>query len=182
MEKINCYLFLLFMFALGCGDENVNENQSVKDGEYVIKLYNSEGELLLTKKGNAENLGNSDHWEIRLLDPSFALPNTDPLETFASLTIFTQATINTPLELQFNNDNSASFHQRWYSLEDDWGYRSTEGTLIITSLDKSKIKGSFEINLKVDANAQQNPRWGHHIVAKGYFSSICPYENVGGCP
>jgi hypothetical protein len=182
MKKATFYFFLLSILAFGCGEDNSNRIQNLKDGEFIIKLYNSNGDLLFTRTGDAENLGTGDnHLEIRLLDPSFALPNTNPLETFASLTIFGQSKISAPQELRFNDDNSATFRQRWYSLRDDWGYKSVEGTLDITYFDRLKIKGSFEIHLEVDDKAQQNPRWGHRILAKGYFSSICPYENVGGC-
>lgn len=173
MKRANYCLLLLSILTFGCGEENDNELQNLNDGEFVIQLYNSNGDLLLSRKGDAENLVTSDnHWEIRLLDPSFGLQNSEPLKTFASLTIFGQSSINTPKELHFNTDNSASFHQRWYSLEDDWGYKSTNGTLKITSSEKSGIKGNFEINLEVDVNAQQNPLWGEHILAKGYFSSM----------
>jgi hypothetical protein len=192
MKRLTKYLLLLSILTLGCGEEDGTENvppdatselQNLKDGEFVIKLYNTNGDLLLTKKGDAENLGTAyDHWEIRLLDPSFGTQDSDPLQTFASLTISGQSGINTPRQLQFNKDNAASFHQRWYSLEDDWGYKSSTGTLVITSVEKLKITGSFEISLEVDVNARQNPLWGEYILAKGYFSSTCPYENAGGCP
>lgn len=183
MKLATYYLLLLFILTVGCGEENDNGIQKIKDGEFVIQLYDSNGDLLLTRKGDAENLLRYDsYWEIRLLDPSFGLPDSEPLKTFASLTIFGQSPINTPKELHFNTDNTASFHQRWYSLEDDWSYKSVDGTLKIISLEKSGIKGYFEITLEVDANAHQNPLWGKYILAKGYFSSICPYKKHGGCP
>jgi hypothetical protein len=183
MKKANFYLLLLSILTFGCGEENASEIQNLKDGEFIIRLYNSNGDLLLTKKGDAQNLVTSDsNWEIRLLDPSFGAQNSDPLETFASLTFFGQSSISTPKEFHFNNDNSAAFHQRWYSLDDDWGYKSIDGRLNITSVGNLQIKGSFEVKLEGDVNAQENPHWGQHILAKGYFSSICAYENVGGCP
>lgn len=183
MKSVSCYLFLLCILKFGCAEENVNKIQNLEDGEFVIELYNNKGDLLLTKEGNAENLGTpGNRWEIRLLDPAFELQNSDPLKTFASLTMFGQSSINIPQELRFNTNNTAYLYQRWYSLEGDWGYKSTNGTLSITSAEKSIVKGSFEISLEADANTQQNPLWGAHILVKGYFSSTCPYQNVGGCP
>ena len=183
MKRVNCYLFLLTILMLACEDVTTDEIQSVKDGEYIIKLYNDNGDLLLTKRGNAENLvaDNIYSWEIRFLDPLFGMQNSDPLETFASLTVFGKSSINKPQELFFNNDNIAVLHQQWYSLGDDWGYRSTKGTMNITQIEKFRIKGNFEINLEVDGSAQQNPKWGERIFVKGYFSSVCPYEEYGGC-
>lgn len=183
MKRINYFLLLVFILVLGCSDENATGIQNLKDGEFVIKLYNSNGNLLLSKKGDAENLGAAgSNWEIRLIDRAFGQQNSDPLKTFASLTIFGDVSISDSQELQFNTDNAAYFFERWYSLEDDWGYKSTGGTLRITSTEQSIIKGSFEIELEVDAEfAQQNPLWGERIVAKGYFSSICPGGEYGGC-
>ena len=183
MKKAGFFLFIVSILMLGCEEDHTNEIQNLKDGEYLIKLYNNSGDLLLTRKGSAENLGAVDnHWEIRLLDPSFAMPDSDPLKTFASLTLYGESLTSTPRELSLNEDYSAVLHQRWYSLENDWGYKSIDGSVTITSMEKSKIKGSFEINLTVDVNAQQNPLWGKYIVAKGHFSSTCPYEDIGGCP
>ncbi len=183
MKRINYYLFLWAILTFGCGDENAVKIQSPKDGEFIIELYNASGDLLLTKQGNAENLvaDNIYSWEIRLLDPIFGMQNSDPLETFASLTFFGKTPMNKLQELNFNDDINAVLFQRWYSLEDDWGYRSTSGTMNITQIEKLKIKGNFQIDLEVDDSAQQNPKWGEHIVVKGYFSSICPYEKYGGC-
>lgn len=175
MKRAKLYLFLLLIFTLGCGEENAYEIQNLKDGEFIVKLYNSKGHLLLTTKGDAENFNTSgNYWEIRFVDPT--------LERFASLTVIGQTPINKPQEFQLDSNNVAIFHQRWYSSQDVWGYKSTNGSLNITSWKESKVKGSFEINLDVDPNAQQNPLWGEHILAKGYFTSICPYEDVGVCP
>lgn len=173
MKKVRYFLFLVLILSFGCSEEKDYENQNLKDGEFVIKLYNSKGDLLLTRKGDAQNLAYTDsNWEIRLMDPLFGLPTSDPLKTFASLTVFGQSPITEPQELQFNNDNSAVLHQRWYSLGDDWGYKSTSGMLTISTIEKSGVKGSFEITLEVDADAQQNPLWGDNLLAKGYFSTI----------
>lgn len=183
MKGANFCLFLLTMLALGCGHQEACELESVNEGEFIIRLYNPGGDLLLTKKGNAENFSLSgDHWELRLLDSDFGLENADPLKTFASLTIFGESAVTQPRVLQVNNGNRAVFHQRWYSLEDDWGYKSVNGTVNIASLEGSKVKGSFEINMEADVNALQNPLWGERILAKGHFSSICPYEDLGVCP
>ena len=56
MKKANFYLFLLSILTFGCGEENAYEIQNLNDGEFIIKLYNSNGDLLLTRKGDAENL------------------------------------------------------------------------------------------------------------------------------
>ena len=183
MKGTNYCLLLLIILAVGCGQENTCELENLNEGEFVIKLYNTSGDLLLTKKGNAENFSLSgDHWELRLLDSDFGLENADPLKTFAFLTIFGEAAVTTPRVLQVNNGNRAVFSQRWYSLEDDWGYKSVNGTVNITSLEGSKVKGSFEINLEVADNAFLNPLWGERILAKGHFSSICPYADLDVCP
>jgi hypothetical protein len=182
MKRAGTFLILLAILAIGCREDGVDEIQSLKDGEFVINLYHSNGSLLLTTKGNAENLSTSgSHWEIRLMDPDFSTPNPDPLETFAHFTIIGQSAIAQPGELSINNDNIAIFHQRWYSITGDWGYRSTSGTLHIQQLEKLRMKGSFEINLEVDQNAQQHPEWGDRILVKGNFSSVCPYQETGGC-
>ena len=175
-------MFLLTVLVFACREENIKKTERLKEGEFLIKLYNSNGDLLLTRNGNAENLGTGGgNWEIRLLDPSFGQQNADPLKTFAFLTVFGQSELKTPESLAFNSDNFASFRQRWYSLQDDWGYESTDGVLNITSIEGTKITGNFEIHLQVGTDAQQNPLWGDHILVKGSFSSICPYESVGAC-
>lgn len=183
MKGANCCLFLLTVLALGCGHEEACELENLNEGEFVIKLYNTGGDLLLTKKGIAENFSLSgDHWELRLLDSDFGLENADPLRTFASLTVFGESAVTTPRVLQVNNGNRAVFFQRWYSLEDDWGYKSVDGVVNIVSLEGSKVRGSFEINLETNADAQPNPLWGDRILAKGHFSSRCPYLDLDVCP
>lgn len=175
--------FILVILTFGCENPTAEETPLLKDGEYIIKLYSTDGELLLTRKGTAENLGAVDnYYEIRLLDPFFGLQKSKPLETFASLTIFGQSLPSQPHQSFFNTDNTGVLHQRWYSASDDWGYRSRSGTLKITKVENLKIAGSFQIELIVDGDAEQNPNWGDRILAKGYFVSICPYEDHGVCP
>ena len=129
MKRVICYLILLSILIIGCTEENIYEAQDVRDGEFTIKLYNSKGALLFAKKGIAENLVTADNrWEIRLLDPSFGLPDSDPLKTFASLTIFGQSSLNEPKQFEFNKDNLAAFQHPCYSPENNWEKGSLSGT------------------------------------------------------
>jgi len=183
MKRKFFYLFLLSILAVSCDEENDCEIENLNEGEFAIKLYNTRGDLLLTKKGNAENFSLSgDHWELRLLDADFGLENSDPLKTFAFFGIFGDHAITATQVLQVEKGNSARFYQRWYSLNDDWGYQSVDGTINITSIEGSKAKGSFEINLEVADYFNANPLWGDRLLAKGHFSSICPYEGSDVCP
>jgi hypothetical protein len=165
-----------------CREEDISEGPSLGEGEFILDLFNEQGDLLLTKKGTAENLfTNSERWEIRLLDPQFIEPEHDPLSTFAFLVFIGQNAIDQRTELSLNHDNIASFRQRWYSLTDDWGYQSTSGSMRIEELGELRLVGSFEITLEVAAGALVNTRWGNRIVLKGRFSSTCPYQSTGGC-
>jgi hypothetical protein len=173
-------LSTLFFFNCDKDDDELAPS-GLESGEFEIKIYNEDGVLLLTKKGDAENLGGTGSWEIRLLDPMFGTENGDDSQNFASLTFFGQSPLNELQTIELDEDRFAVFHQRWYSLPDDWGYRTLQGTLRISERHELMIKGSFEIRLTTDPSMLANPKWGERIFIKGSFSSICPYESVGGC-
>lgn len=172
---------LCIVFCFSACQEEMPTTPDVTDGEFVIELYNTDNELLLTKKGNAENLSTSGtYWEIRLMDPQFGQPGGDPLQSFAFLTLIGNSAIRRG-QIALDSDHVARFEQRWYSMPTDWGYLSNRGTVDITEFSNLAVKGSFEVTLTVADHANPHPQWGNEIRVKGYFSSLCPYQETGGC-
>jgi hypothetical protein len=53
MKGTKYCLLLPIILVVGCGQENTCELENLNEGEFVIKLYNTSGDLLLTKKGSA---------------------------------------------------------------------------------------------------------------------------------
>jgi hypothetical protein len=168
MMRLNHLLLALIFFGMGCSKELPNNIPSLKEGEFEIRVYDIKGALLLSKKGEAEYIGKN---ELRLIDTTFIQPNVDPLKTFAAFYFSLNTTLTSPKELSLNNNSTASFSQRWYSLPDDWGYTSTAGNLTISSIVNSKVKGSFQVTLDIADGFGKNPLWGEHIVVKGSFST-----------
>jgi hypothetical protein len=160
--------FVLIFFGIGCSIELPTNTPNFKDGEFEIRVYDTKGTLLLSKKGEAEYIGKN---ELRLTDTTFIQPNVDPLKTFAVFYFSLNSPLVSPKEFRLNNNSTASFSQRWYSLPDDWGYTSTAGKLTISSIINSNAKGSFEVNLDIADGFDKNPLWGEHIVVKGSFST-----------
>jgi hypothetical protein len=165
MRPKDLLLALLFL-SVGCSKELSTNAPSLKDGEFEIRIYDTKGTLLLSKKGQAEYIGQA---ELRLTDTTFIQPNADPLKTFASFSFRLNTPLTSSKQLSLNDNSTASFYQRWYSLADDWGYSSTTGKLIVSSVANAQAKGSFEVNLDIADSFDKNPLWGDHIIVKGSF-------------
>lgn len=173
MKKVA--LFLLLVSFLGCSDDD--SSLAVKPGEFTIRLYDANDKLLLTRKGEVMVVGTEDvdGWEIRLLDPSFATQSANPIQTFASLTLFGIKSIESNRYVAFNDDASAVLHELWYSSQDSWSYASNSGSVVFTKVNDVSIDGFFEITLNVDQSGNQNVFWGTKVTAKGSFSAI-PFD------
>lgn len=185
MKSGTLCILLIAILAFGCNSDNEVDFslKNLKDGEFYLKLYDANGKLLLTTKGDASYLPiYSGGWQLVMTDPTFATKDATPNNTFAWLGLWSPSAVSSPAEFQLQIEGGADLYQRYYSLKDDWNYTSSSGSIKVISVSGSIIKGSFEVRLVKAANSEINTYWGDNLLAIGYFSGECPYVSIGGCP
>lgn len=174
MKKITSYSLILsfFLTLSSCRKEKTqNGIPDPAEGTYEMIAYNSNNQVVFTRKATAFYNGINQGTQIRLDDPDFmTYSDITPNDVFASLVLQARQEINSPVLLNYS-DFTANIQQRWYSLPGDWSYQLQQGSLHIKEVSLGKIKGEFSITLiKID---YANPKWGEIITIKGKFYAKC---------
>ena len=181
--------FLLMAFAYvslyACKNSNNEVEPIPEDGKYQFSLYDARGIKIFTKTGEATyHNAVAGKTQINFVHPDFSWissnnfnrnPEPDKENNFAELLLESNSKISKSSILKDKEIFSTIF-QRFYSLDNDWAYNSSNGELVVKQIVDKKMTGTFEFNLKGSSNFGNlvvNPNWGDNIKVKGSFAAIC---------
>ena len=167
------------MALSSCSDDDA-EFPALDPGTYYLEIFNDQGQKVLTRSGEAIGLG--DYSQISLTDPQFITQSEgDPLNTFAYLFLTTGNEYDVWNQKQIwpvNSPSQAMLNQRYYNIGGDWAYENVSGKVVITESTATILKGHFTMKMMALEPGSKwgmawsvNPKWGDHIVVKGYFVS-----------
>lgn len=143
-----------------------------------MAMFNEKGKLILSRQGDfVQVIGN----QFVLDDPLFTTQSSrKPFEIFAYLVVSLED-YNGFAEGVF--PISAHLSQRYYTLESDWNYSGSTGTISISRNKQGQLEGSFTLKMHSsniyyylyypygyhcpDTGKRENPLWGEKITISG---------------
>lgn len=177
MPKIWLSLLLISWFTISCDKSETSEIPELAEGEFYLELFNDQDKLLFSKKGNAVVLKLAeDDWQLRFTDKDEDRRALNEISSFAYMVFFKKSIVTGPEEGPFSQNDRIWLADSWYSFGPDaWSYASKEGSMNITEVSNSVVKGSFITQLGVSDQFKANPFWGENITVKAHFAGKCAH-------
>lgn len=181
--KLISLLFGSAAILSACQEETDIAFPALEDGTYHLEIFNEQGEQVLTRDGNAIGLGT--YSQLIIEDPLFgSSAYGDKDDKFAALWLSTENTFQQtwnerPLWFVSEKASGALLTQQYYGSSTDWRYVGVSGEIKILEATDKRMKGYFEIKMRVQPPDEDNPimqwtansKWGAPILVKGYFIS-----------
>lgn len=177
MPKIWLTVLLISLLTFSCQKSDVSEFPELEDGKFYLELYNDQGKLLFSKKGNAVVLKLAeDDWQLRFTDKDEDRRALNEISSFAYMVFLKKSLVTRPEEGTIIQNDRVWLVESWYGYGPEfWSYASKEGIMNITEVSNSIVKGSLITQLSVSDQFKSNPFWGENITVKAYFVGKCAH-------